>query len=107
MILKKKADYLNRNYNCCGSYATDTRANEVGIPESCCVVPGCGENPLNNQQKYFEKGCASVYFETKAKAVFHLAILTLTAAGLVLLGLILFAVVSQRARAGYAVVSHG
>jgi len=36
-----------------------------------------------------------------------LAILTLTAAGLVLLGLILFAVVSQRARAGYAVVSHG
>jgi len=106
--LKKQADYLNRHYNCCGVYATyDTRANDVGIPESCCIAPGCGENPLHNAPKYFEKGCASVYFETKAKAVFHLAILTLAAAGLVLLALVLYGIVSQRARAGYAVVSRG
>jgi hypothetical protein len=68
---------------------------------------GCGENPLSNSQKYFEKGCASVYFETKAKAVFHLAILALVAAGVVLLALVLYIVVYQRARAGYAVVSRG
>jgi len=43
----------------------------------------------------------------KVKTVFHLAILALVAAGLVLLALVLYAVVSQRARAGYAAVSRG
>lgn len=106
--LKKQADYLNQNYNCCGSYSTyDARANGVGIPESCCIVPGCGSEPLNNKQAYFEKGCASVYFETKATAVFHLAILALAAAGAVLLALIFYAVISQRARGGYAAVTRG
>jgi len=106
--LKKKANYLNQHYNCCGSYATyDTKANNQGIPDSCCVLPNCAENTVNNSPKYFEKGCASVYFQTKSGVVFHLAILALAAAGAVLLGLILYGVVSQRARAGYAAVSRG
>lgn len=71
------------------------------------VLLGCADTTVNNQNKYFEKGCASVYFETKATAVFHVAILSLVAAGLTLLALVLYAVVSQRARAGYAVVSRG
>jgi len=106
--LKAKADYLHRHYNCCGvSGTSDTRANDVGIPESCCIVPNCGNNPLTNSPRYFEKGCASVYYETKSKAVFHLAILALAAAGVLLIALILYGVVSQRARAGYAAVSRG
>jgi len=106
--LKQKAEYLHQKYNCCGVYSTyDTRANDVAVPDSCCIVPGCGQTTVHNEAKYFEKGCASVYFETKAAAVFHLAILTLVAAGLVLLALIFYGVVSQRARAGYAVVSRG
>jgi len=106
--LKKKADYLHQKYNCCGVYSTyDTRANDVLIPESCCIVPGCASTTVNNAPQYFEKGCANVYYETKAIAVFHLAILTLTAAGLVLLALVIYGVVSQRARAGYAAVSRG
>ncbi len=60
---------------------------------------------MNNLAKYFEKGCASVYFETKSIAVFHLSILALIAAGLVLLALIFYAVVSQLVRAGYGAVS--
>jgi len=106
--LKQKADYLNRHYNCCGSYASyDARGDDSGIPESCCVVPGCGNNPVHNSPKYFVKGCASVYFETKSVAVYHLAILTLAAAVAVLIALVLYGVVSQRARAGYASVSRG
>lgn len=72
-----------------------------------CYVLGCGDNPQNNAPGYFKIGCESVYFETKAKAVFHLAILTLAAAGVVLIALILYAVISQRARSGYAAVNLG
>lgn len=68
---------------------------------------GCGSEPLNNKSAYFEKGCASVYFETKAKAVFHLAILALAAAGAVLLALIFYGVISHHARGGYAAVTRG
>ena len=70
-------------------------------------LPDCGETTLNNESQKYKQGCASVYFATKAIAVFHLAILALVAAGLTLLALIFYAVVSQRARAGYAEVSHG
>jgi len=106
---KKKADYLNRKYNCCGVYSTyDTRASDVAIPESCCITPGCGGgSTMSNTPQYFENGCATVYLKTKAAAVFHLSILALVAAGLVLLALIIYAVLSQRARAGYAVVARG
>jgi len=106
--LKKKADYLNRHYNCCGVYDTyETRVHDVFIPDSCCVTQGCVNNQSNYPGKYFEKGCASVYLETKSKAVFHLAILALAAAGVVLIALILYGVVSRRAGAGYAPVSRG
>jgi len=59
------------------------------------------------KKKYFEDGCAGIYFQTKSKAVFQLAILTLAAAGATLIGLIAYGLVFQRARAGYAAVSRG
>jgi hypothetical protein len=68
---------------------------------------GCSSNTANNSPKYFEKGCASVYYQTKSGVVFTLSILTLAAAGAILLALIFYGVVSQRARAGYAAVSRG
>jgi len=108
--LLKKADYLNRNYNCCVSNIslTDNNANEGGLPDSCCIIPGCGENPVNNQPRYFEQGgCAPAYYKTKSVAVYHLAILTLGAAGATLIGLIIYALIFHRARVGYAMVSRG
>jgi hypothetical protein len=60
---------------------------------------------MNNLPKYFKKGCAGFYFETKSIAVFHLSILALIAAGLVLLALIFYGIVSQLGRAGYGAVS--
>lgn len=64
-------------------------------------------NNVNNPIKYYEKGCASVYFETKSGVVFNLAILSLAAAGAVLLAFIFYGVVSRRAQGGYAAVSRG
>jgi len=106
---KDKADYLNRHYNCCGTFGSDDEAaNYQGqYPDSCCIVPGCGEISGNNPSKYFQKSCGRVYFDFKSKIVFYLAILTLAAAGAVLIALILYAVVSQRARTEYAAVSGG
>lgn len=68
---------------------------------------GCSTNPRPNEQDYFSQGCALVYFGTKVTAVFHVAILALVAAGLALIALILYGIVSQRARGGYAAVSRG
>jgi len=108
MILKKKADYLNQKYNCCSAYTSyGGRANDVLIPDSCCVEKNCGNTQVYPTQKPFEKGCSSVYYDIKSKAIFCLAILALAAAGAVLIALILYGVVSQRARAGYASVSRG
>jgi len=104
---KKRADYLNQHYNCCGSYsAYDEKADNRGIPESCCVMPSCARN-TNNAPQYYEKGCASVYYQTKSGVIYCLAILALAAAVAVLLGLIFYGVAYQRARAGYAAVSRG
>jgi len=110
-MFKKKADYLNKHYNCCGTYALRdgyVNADAEGLPESCCIVPGtgCGQNPLQDKSKYFEKGCASVYYETKSKTVFQLSIVTLALAGAVLLGIFLYGFIFQRAR-GYSAVSRG
>ncbi len=60
-----------------------------------------------NGERYVPQGCAGVYLATKSQAVFYVAILALIAAALVLLALVLYAALSQRARAGYAVVSRG
>jgi len=106
--LKNKADYLNTKYNCCGSYSNyDAKVDGKGIPESCCIVKGCAADTLNNEAKYFPKGCASVYFNTKSGVVFNIAIVALATAGAVLLALVFYLVVYQRARAGYAAVSRG
>jgi len=99
----KKAVFLSQHYNCCG-LGVDTNANDAGTPDSCCVVPNCGSNPVENAPKYFEKSCGVIYYETKSVAVFHLAILSLGAAGGTLIGLILYALIFQRARAGYDIV---
>jgi len=56
---------------------------------------------------FFEHGCASVYYKTKSGTVFVLAIVALASAGAVLIGIILYGVILQRARAGYQVVSRG
>lgn len=66
---------------------------------------GCVSN--TNDEQYVKKDCAKVYSATKSYAVFCVAILALIAAALVLLALVLYAALSQRARAGYAVVSRG
>jgi hypothetical protein len=50
---------------------------------------------------------ASLFLGCADTTVFHSAILVLVAAGLVLFALVFYGVVSQRARAGYAVVSRG
>jgi hypothetical protein len=68
---------------------------------------GCSETNVQYSTRYFEKGCSQVYLATKSVAIFHLSILALVAAGLVLLALIFYGVVSQRANGGYAVVSRG
>jgi len=62
----------------------------------------CASNTNDGKQD-----CAKVYPPTKSYAVFWVAILALIAAALVLLALVLYAALSQRARAGYAVVSRG
>jgi hypothetical protein len=104
---KKRVDYLHQTYNCCTVYSTsESRSNDL-IPDSCCIVPGCADTTVYGSKRYFENGCGSVYFGKKAVAVFHSAILVLVAAGLVLFALVFYGVVSQRARAGYAVVSRG
>jgi len=106
--IKKHADYLHRHYNCCSVYTKySDRANDVVIPETCCIEKDCGINPNNPAQRYFENGCSSVYFDTKSKTVFCLAILALAAAGAVLIALILYGILSQRARGDYAAVSRG
>jgi len=48
-----------------------------------------------------------VYYKTKSGTVFVLAIVALASAGAVLIGIILYGVILQRARAGYQVVSRG
>jgi len=104
--LQKKAEYLAQKYNCCASYmsAYDPNANYNDLQDACCVGSGCTNY---SGSKTLKPGCASVYYNEKSKDVFCLAILTLAAAGAALIGLILYGVISQRARAGYAAVSRG
>jgi hypothetical protein len=105
--LKKKADYLHQTYNCCSIYEKyDGQQSGVVIPDSCCVKPGCSGTTYPGE-KYFDKGCSSVYFDIKSKAVFSLAILALASAGVILIALILYGVISHRARAGYGPVYRG
>jgi hypothetical protein len=72
----------------------------------CFFFVGCSGTTYPGE-KYFDKGCSSVYFDIKSKAVFSLAILALASAGVILIALILYGVISHRARAGYGPVSRG
>lgn len=104
-----RADFLNRHYNCCGSYESYTDVTITdGVPDSCCIVQGCKANAYSDVGQYFEKGCRAVYSQAKAKEIFQLSVVTLATGGATLLGLILYAVIYQRrAHAGYAGVSRG
>ncbi|CAF1379830.1 unnamed protein product [Adineta steineri] len=103
--IQKKINYLNKNYNCCTSYDDYKSGIFDGIPESCCLVPDCTDQPEYNNNKYFDRACTAVYYDYKSKEVFYIAIVTLVAAGVILLALILYGGLTQRARSGYAAVS--
>ncbi|CAF3824094.1 unnamed protein product [Rotaria sordida] len=98
----KQADYLKKHYNCCIVYDSNTGPTQT--PETRCVDLSINENADKNDLK---DACANAYFDKKSNDVFRLAILTLATAGVVLIGLLLYGVVCQRARAGYAAVSRG
>ncbi|CAF0930017.1 unnamed protein product [Adineta ricciae] len=104
--LKTKADALNKYYQCCGFF-NEYNPSEYydGAPDSCCADSDCTTN--SSKKRYYEKACASIYFEAKGKIVFYVSVFALIAAGVVLLALILYAGLSQRAREGYAAVSRG
>jgi len=101
---RDKVDWLNKHHQCCGT----TELNEK-VPTSCCLVPtsnDCGKNPLSDAQTYYQKGCALIYKETKSKVVYQLDIVTLACAGAMLLAIILYSILTKRAREGYANVPH-
>ncbi|UJR37311.1 hypothetical protein I4U23_030019 [Adineta vaga] len=101
-----KANALNNKLFCCGYFNEfDPLADYKGAPRSCCISEDCEYKPDNKH--YHERSCAIVYSETKTKTVFCVAVLTLIVAGVILLALVLYAGLSQRAREGYAVVSRG
>lgn len=64
---------------------------------------GPGENTVNKTEQTV--ACVNNYYQQKSDVIYRIAILALAAAGATLIGLLLYGVVSQRARAGYAVVS--
>jgi len=106
--VKLKFDYVFKNYNCCSAYSTHSQSNNFeGLPDTCCIVPGCNRNSAANQSQHYKLGCAEVYYQSKSATVFQMAIVALAAGGAVLIGLILYGVILQRARAGYAAVSRG
>jgi len=106
---KDKVDWLNKHHQCCGTSEFNKDYNEKGHPTSCCLVPGsvdCGKSPISDTQTYYQKGCAAIYKETKSKVVYQLAIVTLACAGAMLLAIILYSILTKRAREGYANVPH-
>ncbi|CAM4841440.1 unnamed protein product [Rotaria magnacalcarata] len=96
--IKKKAEYLNKKFNCCISYPPD--ANSEGEQQAnSCIEPDAGGTIEYKSE--MNAACATVYFQTKSKTIFCLAILTLASAGAVFLAILIYALIFQRARAGY------
>ncbi|CAM4870682.1 unnamed protein product [Rotaria socialis] len=102
--IKKKAEFLNKYFNCCISCPSD--ANSEGEQQASSSSKPSGEGNTDNKPE-MKDACATAYFQTKSKTIFCVAILTLASAGAVFLALLIYALIFQRARAGYTAVSRG
>jgi len=73
-------DYVQQTFECCGFIKAEDWAliysDSTSTADSCCknVVPGCGENSLNNRDRIFQFGC-SAPMKTFAQRRFDLLIL--------------------------------
>ncbi|CAF3409360.1 unnamed protein product [Rotaria socialis] len=102
--IKKKAEFLNKYFNCCISCPSD--ANSEGEQQASSSSKPSGEGNTDNKPE-MKDACATAYFQTKSKTIFCVAILALASAGAVFLALLIYALIFQRARAGYTAVSRG